>query len=378
MPPVDAVPSLPHGRRLQVAALLAGVALFAYLLHETGIVVLASNLGTIGWGTVVVIVLELVVDAVNTVAWRCTFRPEDRRVGLFTLFLVRLAGTAFNQLVPSASVAGEPVKVVLLRRRVESAAAWASVITAKLSYALAQAIFVLLGLVLACARLDVPRPLAWALAAAFALTTAALLAFLGVQRRGLFATVVGAGARLGLPRRWVAAIGGATASLDASIRDLHARRPLDFVRSVAWHLSGFGFGVLQMFLLLRWLGLSGDFVACVAIESFSILISLALFLVPGSIGVQEGGKVVVFTALGLPASAGLAVGVVFRIVQAAEIALGLATFAALTSGAEEPAATAATLRLRRASKCRSHVASITDSDSGSRASRRGGAAAPLA
>jgi hypothetical protein len=67
------------------------------------------------------------------------------------------------------------------------------------------------------------------------------------------------------------------------------------------------------------------------IEGISLLTQLALFFVPASIGVQEGGKVLAFTALGLPASAGLAVGITFRAVQAVTIALGLAAFAALSA-----------------------------------------------
>jgi len=269
------------------------------------------------------------------------------------------------------------VKVMLLRTRVSAANAWASVITAKLSYAVAQAIFVLVGFVLAFARLDLPGRLSSALAAAFVLTTAGLLSFFALQRRGIFAGLGAAARALGLPRRWVDAAADATASLDASIRELHVRRPLDFARSVAWHVSGFGFGVLQVFVLLHWLGISTDLVACVAIESFSMLIQLALFLVPGSIGVQEGGKVLIFAALGLPPSAGLAVGVGFRSVQLAEIALGLGAFVALSPMRRQMAAAGATLRPFGASKHRDHVASLADSDSRPRAFAERGEASPI-
>lgn len=95
------------------------------------------------------------------------------------------------------------------------------------------------------------------------------------------------------------------------------------------HLSSFALGVLQVYLLLCWLGLPAGVVTCVAIEAFSVLIQLALFLVPASIGVQEGGKVLIFTALGLPAVAGLSVGIAFRLTQLAGIGLGFGAFARL-------------------------------------------------
>jgi uncharacterized membrane protein YbhN (UPF0104 family) len=51
--------------------------------------------------------------------------------------------------------------------------------------------------------------------------------------------------------------------------------------------------------------------------------------VPGAIGVQEGGMLLVFAALGLPAAAGLATGIAFRLTSIVGAAAGLLTFAAL-------------------------------------------------
>lgn len=316
-------------RRLQLFALFFGVALFAALLRGIGLEVILAGVDQIGWGLAVVIVLELGVDAVNTLGWRYTFAPEDRRIGLPTLFFVRLAGTAFNQAVPSASVGGEPIKVMLLRPYIAAGSAWASVITDKLSYALAQAIFVLAGFTVAFGRLDLPARLSQGLVAALILTIAGLAIFLALQRRGLFAATAAAARRLPLPERWVNALAAGTAAVDQSIRDVYAARRGDFLRSVTWHLSGFGLGIVQIYLLLRWLALPADMVTCIAIEAFSLLIQLTLFLVPASLGVQEGGKALIFTALRLPAAAGMSVGIACRLTQLAGIALGFGAFAIL-------------------------------------------------
>jgi uncharacterized membrane protein YbhN (UPF0104 family) len=50
-------------------------------------------------------------------------------------------------------------------------------------------------------------------------------------------------------------------------------------------------------------------------------------VVPGSLGVQEGGKLLIFAALGLPLSAGLSVGVAFRLNNIVTILEGLAALA---------------------------------------------------
>ena len=162
-----------------------------------------------------------------------------------------------------------------------------------------------------------------------ALTVTGLVVFLWLQHRGLFASVAGLARRLGLPLRWTERLREVTEHVDARVRELHVERPRDFVRSVSWHVASFGLGVLQVYVLLLLLGLDADLLDALAIEAFSVLVQLALFLVPAGIGVQEGGKMLIFAGLGLPASAGLSVGIAFRLNQIIGIALGMLAYAFL-------------------------------------------------
>jgi uncharacterized membrane protein YbhN (UPF0104 family) len=56
----------------------------------------------------------------------------------------------------------------------------------------------------------------------------------------------------------------------------------------------------------------------------------AAFLVPGRIGVQEAGRVLVFTTFGFDASTGLAVAVIVRLTQLAVAGVGMAAFTVLS------------------------------------------------
>lgn len=202
-------------------------------------------------------------------------------------------------------------------------------VTAKLSYSVAQAVLIVAGFLFAFPRLKLAEPLSAALIAAFGLSALGVALFFVLQRRGLFGASAVVLQRLGLPPSLTEALSRSTVSLDERIRDFHRLRRMDFALSVLVQVIGFGFAMAQIYLLLDWLGIEADAVTCLAIESFSLLIQFALFLVPGSIGVQEGGKVLVFAALGLPATAGLSVGLAYRLNQLAEIALGLGAFAML-------------------------------------------------
>jgi len=71
-------------------------------------------------------------------------------------------------------------------------------------------------------------------------------------------------------------------------------------------------------------------VTCLAIEAFALVLDWAGFWVPGRIGAQEAGRVLVFTTFGFSAATGLAVALIVRLNQLAVAALGLAAFASLS------------------------------------------------
>jgi hypothetical protein len=83
-------------RNKQLLALGLGVALFSYLIYETGPASLAANLKLIGPKIVCIFALERIVDLFNTDGWWYTFAPNLRRGTHGILYMVRLAGTALN------------------------------------------------------------------------------------------------------------------------------------------------------------------------------------------------------------------------------------------------------------------------------------------
>ncbi len=71
------------------------------------------------------------------------------------------------------------------------------------------------------------------------------------------------------------------------------------------------------------LGFPISFGAAVAIEAFTQAIKAAAFLIPSGVGMQEGGLVAIFLALG--AGVGLTVGLVRRLRELTWITAGLVT-----------------------------------------------------
>ncbi len=316
-------------RLVQVALLAAGLALFAALVRHVGAARLLDDLRGFGWAIVGVVAFELVIDACNTVAWRHTL-PPDAGIGFWSLFWVRQAGVAINQVTPTATVGGEVVKTILLRPHLRSAVSAASLVAARMSYALGQTTLVLLGLSAVLGRVRDTPDLALAVVAAFVATVGGVLGFVWLQRRGIFATAAAALRRLGIARGIADHLHAGGAALDTHLSDFYRDRPRAFAASIVWHVAGQLVGLLQLAFILAALGTPTPLATCLAIEAFALVLDAAAFIVPARIGVQEAGRVLVFTTFGLGAATGLAVAVIVRLNQLTVAAIGLAAFGALS------------------------------------------------
>ena len=327
----------------KTAAFVLGAALLAWLVVSSNIHAILADLARLGPGLVVILALEFVGDGFNTLGWWFTI-PAAGRNGMYRrLFWVRSAGNALNQSIPAASLAGEAAKVALLSRRIPAPAATASVLASKLSFSLAKAIFIVAGMAAAWTRLRIPRGISVPLLCGYILILIGITIFLVTQVRGIGGGALSLLRRMGISDRWIGLIEESSHGVDYHLNDFYRARTGDLFRSIGAHFCAFGCGIIQILLMVRWLGLGYDPIAAVGIESFSTLVGFVGFAVPGSLGLQEGGKVVIFTAFGLPRSAAMAVGISFRLISLIEIGVGLAAFFMLqrrTGGAQKVAVSA--------------------------------------
>ena len=89
----------------------------------------------------------------------------------------------------------------------------------------------------------------------------------------------------------------------------------------------YGWGAFEAYWICHFLGMPVPVLTAMAIEVLSIAVDGILFAVPAKIGTQEGGKVAVFAALGLPASLGLAFGLVRHARELSWAGIGMLLYA---------------------------------------------------
>jgi len=312
-----------HVRRVwwQLALLAVGLGLFGALIYAAGPAGILHTFRRLGWPTLFVVFPYLASYVLDTLGWwwvasRCFLDPKHTLVptpSFGQLFALRAAGEAVNAITPTAYFGGEPVKAWLLNRRgIPLARGLASVIVSKTALILTQGLFVLLGLLVALGRWRTIVPL-WAAAGIgilLALLTAALL--IGLQRSGLFMVLLNLSRRLSGRDAFLASWEREVIALDGFLREFYDRRPVEFLICCVLHFLGWVVGCLEVYLTMWLLGEPVGLATAFSIESLSGVAKLAALIVPASLGVQEGGQVLIFAAFGLSAPVAMAFSLLRR------------------------------------------------------------------
>lgn len=301
--------------------LLGGCGLLLLLVARVGAAEILDRLRGMGWAVLGVLLPYLVVYALDTLGWRVTL-PRRMPVSLARLFCLRVAGEALNALTPTGYLGGEPVKAWLLKG---AGVPWregvASVVVAKTTMLLAQAAFVALGVLLALVRGAVSLRAGGSALAAVAGIALLLALFAVGQRHGLFGWALGCLRRLRLLPVLVPA--DAAGGVDEVLRGFYAERSGRFFLSAVLHFLGWVVGTVEVLLILGLLRVPVDVSTALAMEALVSVAKAAGFFVPGGLGVQEGGIVVIFLAFHLAAPAAITYGLVRRAREALWAGLGV-------------------------------------------------------
>jgi putative membrane protein len=300
-----------------VIGLTFGVASFVGIIVWQGVGEVAAALGAAGAGLLVVAAFHLVPLAADGLGWWALL-ARGRRPPARTVLYARWVGEGINSVLPVMQIGGAVVRWQLLARAgVDTASAAASVVVDVTLLVATQALFTLLGLAVLAVSLGGAR-VGMAAALGTGLMATAVAGFVLLQRWGLFGGVLVPLARRVSRREW-AGVEARAAEMDARVEALYRDRHKLLV-SAAWHLASWILGAGETWLALRFLGSPVGLVEALLLESLGQAVRSAAFAVPGGIGVQEGGYLVLGGAVGLAPETAIALSLARRV---RELAVGL-------------------------------------------------------
>ncbi|MFA6093529.1 MAG: lysylphosphatidylglycerol synthase transmembrane domain-containing protein [Elusimicrobiota bacterium] len=296
-----------------------GLATLGLLLWKLDAFEVMRLIAKVGWfGFAVILLQEAVPHAFNAMGWRYAVEPKDVRLFRFKdLFLHRIQGDGVNYLTPSATIAGEFTRALLVDNSVPASVRMGSVARAKCTQSLAQ-----IGFCLSVAAWLYPAdgarlPLGVSLRAA-CLSVLGLMAVAGLF---LHAWVRRRSAREdeSVPGHWLKSVPG-------QVRDFYARYPLRWWISTGFFVLGYAWTLLEIWWICLCLGVRVDARTALLIEALSGIADMAFFMVPAKVGTQEAGKTAIFHILGLGARTGLALGIIRHIRELVWASFGMGLY----------------------------------------------------
>lgn len=306
-------------------ALALGLAMAVSLALANNLAAIGRTMAVAGWGVLAVVAAHFPGTILAAQGWRTVieepFRPRLRR-----LFQFRWIKEAVNALLPVAQVGGEFARARLLIREgasLQGAAASCTVdaaagVTSLFAYTLLGLCFYMLFPHDAGAADIAGKGVVMGGAVAFAVALAPRLGALRLAEAGL--------KRLSAGRAFAAL--GDVGGLHEAVLALY-RQPARLWTCGGWHLAAWAAGTLETYVGLSVLGLHPTLAQAFIIDSLGAGVRAAGFAVPGALGVQEGGYILVCGLFGIPPDKALAFSFMRRIRELALGVPGLAAWARL-------------------------------------------------
>src|SRR3954462_1541768 len=171
-------------KKFNFILLSAGLVFLMYLICTTGPWKLCRQGCSLGLGLVPFIFAEGVAEMIHTVGWRYCLNEPHRSISWWRLFQIRMSGYAVNYLTPTASMGGEVTKIALLAAQHRGPQAVSGVVIEKVSFAIAQVMFVAAGCWFVVRYASLPRPLLVGMLSGTALVAGGIMIFLLLQKGG--------------------------------------------------------------------------------------------------------------------------------------------------------------------------------------------------
>lgn len=307
--------------RAAIWLLAAGVLLFAGVLVSQGLTAVFATLAVAGWGLPLVALIHLVPLALDAASIRVMFDTTRVRSSLRDSVLARWIGESANSFLPAGPIGG-PVMMVryLAQRGMSMREAAAGVTVSTTLQTLAQIIFALIGMALlgAHASQGAEHAVQTPLLIAGGVLAFCLSGFYFMQRRGLFGKVMRGLRRFAGKRDWSQIMDHADA-IDSAVQEAYSRSGR-VAASFFLSLVGWLIGTAEVYVILLLLRFPVGWSDALMLESLGQAIRAAGFAIPGSLGVQEGGYLLLAPLVGLPPETALALSLAKR---AREVLLGV-------------------------------------------------------
>jgi glycosyltransferase 2 family protein len=312
-----------------------------YILLAVGLIVLCLLVWNIGPSNIyeaasklgpstlfLILIPSVVMYVIEAYGWHIVLGQAAQRVPFWRLLAIRTAGEVVNMTTPTAFLGGEPLKAYLLNKnyQVPISEGGASVVIAKTTMTIAEVLYILMGIALAFWILGAGSSAGQTITAALfsvGLLVCSIGGFIFIQQRGLFASMLSLVKKLGLRIKALEAQEEHLCAIDQTIRSFYSHHQKAFFASMALYFLGWMAESLEVFGIIYFLGGSVSALSALSIGALAVFIKGGSFFIPGSLGAQDAGNMLLLQTFGYSDVTGITFALLRRFREVVWIGVGL-------------------------------------------------------
>jgi uncharacterized membrane protein YbhN (UPF0104 family) len=149
------------------------------------------------------------------------------------------------------------------------------------------------------------------------------MAFVFVQRRGLFTWMLETVRKFGVRIGFLETREEKLRALDQTILNFYTHHQATFYASTGLYFLGWLAEALEVFVIIYYLGGPADVWSAISIGALSVFIKGGTFFIPGSLGAQDGGNLLLLQAFGYSDVTGITFALLRRFRELVWIGIGL-------------------------------------------------------
>ena len=314
------------GRILRWIYLGIGIGILILVLSDVDLTWLFTQLKYFGWLSFsIVLGIYLLAFWLDAVSWALAIENIPISwVWTWRTFAARIAGEAYNALIPAAGMGGEPTKAYILKRRfgIDLKASGASLVIAKTVNMIALIAFLIGGFLLIQTMNTLPenlKTMAGLGLTLFVVGTSALFLFQKFRWTSRLAHHLAKKS----DRLWVHRALTNLDQVDRIFVKFYQDRSARFGCAMALAFANWILGMIEIYVVMLFLGHPVDWSVAWVIEAATQMVRTAAFFIPAAIGVQEGTFLIICGLLTGSPDIGVAAALIRRAREIIWIIAGL-------------------------------------------------------
>jgi uncharacterized protein (TIRG00374 family) len=282
-----------------------------YLIHWVGTRQLLEHARNLRGTFLVLLAIYGGVNLLRTLSWKICLQEESRKLTLRSALNLWLAGEAVSHL--SFAWSGDAFRATVLRDRIGLGRGLSALLVSRMAYFYASMVVVVSSL--AAAALILPQEGLIPAVLGGGTVVFGVLLMLPFTGAGVlqkeFRPLHNRLERFG-PETWIGRLHHFFHTFTGNLETVFVQDRSVFWRLLIVNLAASLIGVLEVYLVLRVLSPTVTLPQALVIEGGTKVLSMFSFLVPGNVGVREGGVVLLLELFALGTSVGVALALVRR------------------------------------------------------------------